>query len=300
MSRYMYVAEECILDNLAQCKRCTVLQRAPSPLLDRQNMLIACKLNDSLNSVLTMVSNLIERPRSTAQRLTRRYRRRRRSIQIPQTRYQSPIRQSQVHHPTSSHTNSTSHVNNCTKSAGQRFWETSLARTQRRFALLLQAYKPSEPAFATVSSERGRTTLDLPRLGTPREEMAAVDTRRPSSRPGPPIGGPISGIIPRPSLAENVRTASQLSQASATSTSTTSTISGIGEEKPLASGNGVSLSITLAEPVLFLQGFDQSELGNQSTALLRGSFHLRVSKTAKIKTISLAFRGRAETDWPEG
>ena len=111
------------------------------------------------------------------------------------------------------------------------------------------------------------------------------------------VGGPISGMVHRPSLAENVRTASRDSVAS---TPSLAGIAGLGEEKPIASGNGVSLSITLAEPVLFLQGFDQSELGNQTTTMLRGSFHLRVSKSAKIKTISLAFRGRAETDWPEG
>ncbi|KAG8530481.1 uncharacterized protein KY384_004984 [Bacidia gigantensis] len=72
------------------------------------------------------------------------------------------------------------------------------------------------------------------------------------------------------------------------------------DEKPIAAGNGVSLSISLAEPVLFLQGFDPSELANQTTSMLRGSFQLRVSKTAKIKTVSLSFRGRAETEWPEG
>ena len=111
------------------------------------------------------------------------------------------------------------------------------------------------------------------------------------------VGGPISGMIHRPSLAENVRTASRDSVAS---TRSMTGISGLEEEKPLASGNGVSLSISLAEPVLFLQGFDHSELGNQTTTMLRGSFHLRVSKSAKIKAISLAFRGRAETEWPEG
>lgn len=129
------------------------------------------------------------------------------------------------------------------------------------------------------------------------EDMAAVDMRRGSARPGPMIGGPISGMIHRPSLAENVRTASRDSVMSSQSASG---ISGALEEKPIASGNGVSLSITLAEPLLFLQGFDQSELGNQTTTMLRGSFHLRVSKSAKIKSISLTFRGRAETEWPEG
>lgn len=127
--------------------------------------------------------------------------------------------------------------------------------------------------------------------------MAAVDTRRGSARPSSIVGGPISGMVHRPSLVEDVRTASQISLAS---TNNTGGIPELGEERPIASGNGVSLSIALAEPVLFLQGFDQSELGNQTTTMLRGSFHLRVSKSAKIKTVTLAFRGRAETEWPEG
>lgn len=72
------------------------------------------------------------------------------------------------------------------------------------------------------------------------------------------------------------------------------------EEKPLASGNGVSISIALAEPALYLQGFDQADLGNRATTMLRGTFHLKIQKAAKIKSISLSFRGRAETEWPEG
>lgn len=107
--------------------------------------------------------------------------------------------------------------------------------------------------------------------------------------------GPISGMVHRPSLVGNPRPASIASSTS---------ISGIGgvsgEEKTLASGNGVSLSIALAEPVLFLQGFDQTDLGDRTTTMLRGNLHLRVSKSAKIKSISLNFRGRAETEWPEG
>ena len=119
--------------------------------------------------------------------------------------------------------------------------------------------------------------------------------------PGSMVGGPVSGMMHRPSLAELVRTASNNSNASAgTAGSGAPQGLGYGCEKPLASGNGVSLSINLAEPVLFLQGFDQSELANQNTTMLRGSFHLRVSKTAKIKTVSLKFSGRAETEWPEG
>ena len=71
-------------------------------------------------------------------------------------------------------------------------------------------------------------------------------------------------------------------------------------EKPVASGNGVSVSINLAEPILFLQGFDPADFEERNTTMLRGSLHLRVTKSAKIKTIYLKFRGRAETEWPEG
>lgn len=72
------------------------------------------------------------------------------------------------------------------------------------------------------------------------------------------------------------------------------------DEKPLASGNGVSAFIYLAEPVLFLQGFDNHEHTPGNTAMLRGSMHLKVQKSAKIKTVSLKFRGKAVTRWPEG
>ena len=163
----------------------------------------------------------------------------------------------------------------------------------------LRARKPcitdcSPSWFQNPSTGLG-THLDLHRS----TDMAAVETaRRGSTRPSSLVGGPISGMIHRPSLAENVRTASANSVGSTGGGS--GLVSGLMEEKSIASGNGVSLSIALAEPVLFLQGFDQSELGNQNTTMLRGSFHLRVSKAAKIKTISLAFRGRAETEWPEG
>jgi hypothetical protein len=72
------------------------------------------------------------------------------------------------------------------------------------------------------------------------------------------------------------------------------------EEKPIAAGNGVSVSIALAEPMLYLQGFEGRDATDRTTTMLRGSLHLRVSKSAKIKAVTLKFRGRAETDWPEG
>ncbi|KAG0129150.1 hypothetical protein HOY82DRAFT_521844 [Tuber indicum] len=73
-------------------------------------------------------------------------------------------------------------------------------------------------------------------------------------------------------------------------------------EKPQASTSGgvVTMTIQLAEPMLFLQGFDQSNRSDRAPAMLRGSLLLRISKPTKIKAVSLTFRGRARTEWPEG
>lgn len=74
----------------------------------------------------------------------------------------------------------------------------------------------------------------------------------------------------------------------------------IPEVRPIAAGHGVAISVNLAEPVLFLQGFDRADSNTRSTAMLRGSLHLKVAKSAKIKAVSLKFRGQATTKWPEG
>ncbi|KAI9753179.1 MAG: glycine cleavage system H-protein subunit [Chaenotheca gracillima] len=116
----------------------------------------------------------------------------------------------------------------------------------------------------------------------------------------PTVGGPISGMVSRPSLVEDVRTASARS-VNTTSSSNSGTQKSLGEEKPVASGNGISAYITLAEPVLFLQGFEQtSDSNNPSTAMLRGSLVIKVAKSAKLKSIYLNFKGKARTEWPEG
>ncbi|KAI9158984.1 putative arrestin-related trafficking adapter [Paramyrothecium foliicola] len=74
--------------------------------------------------------------------------------------------------------------------------------------------------------------------------------------------------------------------------------------KPVASGSGVSCSILLAEPNVFLSGFDHDHhsrhQGQGGTALLRGRLRLSVSKNVKIKAVQLKLLGRARTEWPEG
>ncbi|KAF4453971.1 putative arrestin-related trafficking adapter C2D10.04 [Fusarium austroafricanum] len=87
--------------------------------------------------------------------------------------------------------------------------------------------------------------------------------------------------------------------------SSKSAISSVSEvPKPVASGSGVSCSILLAEPNIFLSGFDHDGHGHREgqsgTALLRGKLQLRVTKNVKIKAVQLKLLGRARTEWPEG
>lgn len=66
----------------------------------------------------------------------------------------------------------------------------------------------------------------------------------------------------------------------------------------------MSCSILLAEPNIFLSGFDHDGHGHREgqsgTALLRGKLQLRVTKNVKIKAVQLKLLGRARTEWPEG
>jgi hypothetical protein len=73
--------------------------------------------------------------------------------------------------------------------------------------------------------------------------------------------------------------------------------------KPIASSNNVSCSIQLAEPHVYLSGFDHDGRGNNTqntAAILRGRLVLNVQKSTKIKAVTLSFYGKARTEWPEG
>ena len=70
--------------------------------------------------------------------------------------------------------------------------------------------------------------------------------------------------------------------------------------KTLCNRGAAIVSVHLTEPVLFLTGFESSEYSNRPPAMLRGSLILKLLKPSKIKTITLVFKGRARTEWPEG
>lgn len=141
-------------------------------------------------------------------------------------------------------------------------------------------------AATTETAQHCQTTQPLTR--------AASDTAATTARPRPQLrsSNTINLALKRNSLM-SVRTAK-------------SAVSSVVTEvpKPVATGSGVSCSIILAEPNIFLSGFDHDghvqREGQGGTALLRGKMQLNVSKNVKIKAVQLKLVGRARTEWPEG
>lgn len=62
----------------------------------------------------------------------------------------------------------------------------------------------------------------------------------------------------------------------------------------------VQIFIVPAEKYLFLQGFKPAEFETRPPSLLRGCLILRILKPAKVKLVSLHFKGIQRTEWPEG
>lgn len=161
---------------------------------------------------------------------------------------------------------------------------------------------PQPPTAGT--SPRSSTSSSTTSLASPPESRRwswATGEMRSSPRNSSGAVGAAGGTLaavggPRPGLMDTHRSSGRSSAKSVVSSSAKA----VPEEKPLASGNGINVGISLTEPVLFLQGFEQTETSDRSTAMLRGSLNLRVTKPTKIKAINLKFRGRATTKWPEG
>ncbi|KAK5527649.1 hypothetical protein LTR23_010867 [Exophiala sp. CCFEE 6169] len=118
-----------------------------------------------------------------------------------------------------------------------------------------------------------------------------------SERSSSVIGGSTSGMVSRPRLESDVRRGSIPGNNASDAAITRPTFA---DSKPIASGNGVAIYVQTAEPVLFLQGYDSNDPTSHTTTMLRGSLLVRCTKQAKLKSISLTFKGKSETDWPEG
>lgn len=72
------------------------------------------------------------------------------------------------------------------------------------------------------------------------------------------------------------------------------------DAEPLSQTSSIQVFIRLAEPVVFLQGFNSSQQSETPPSMLRGSLILRVLKPSKLKNVSLSFKGYSRTEWPEG
>ncbi|KAF2105089.1 hypothetical protein NA57DRAFT_29626 [Rhizodiscina lignyota] len=166
-------------------------------------------------------------------------------------------------------------------------------RFLRAFIALPQTNPSTDDPLATAEPQITNPTKRRSWRGK-RRSIVEAESMRTSARSS--VVDPVAsaGMLSRPSL-DNATLWPGPGQAHGLGT-----VGRIPDDKPLASGNGVSVGISLAEPVLFLQGFEQSELSNRSTAMLRGSLHLKVTKATKIRAVTLKFKGQATTKWPEG
>jgi hypothetical protein len=155
---------------------------------------------------------------------------------------------------------------------------------------------PSNPDPADVvvpQSTANSNRTSVASFPESRQSWTSSEMRASARNPG--AVGAIGHDTARPSLSD-----SQLSSGRSSAKSVISSIRSLPEEKPVASGGGVSVNIALTEPVLFLQGFEQTEHAERNTAMLRGTMILKVTKPSKLKAITLKFRGKAVTKWPEG
>jgi hypothetical protein len=72
------------------------------------------------------------------------------------------------------------------------------------------------------------------------------------------------------------------------------------KEKLLDFRKAIQMNISMVEPVIFLQGFEQKPTSERNTVVLRGSLRLRVNKPSKIRAVTLKFQGKSVTKWPQG
>ncbi|KAI1338222.1 hypothetical protein F5Y15DRAFT_135677 [Xylariaceae sp. FL0016] len=194
------------------------------------------------------------------------------------------------------------------KQNGQKTRARSDSRSSRR--VLERVLAPLKSHFSqSLASEAPAppSALDCSRPST----SGLRDPRRPDSAISVPAIG--SASLSRPATMPEVRRSPMLSAALNNSTrnslmsvrSAKSVMSTVTEvPKPVASGSGVQCSIILAEPNIFLTGFEHDghprhEVAN-STALLRGKLQLNVTKNVKLKSVTLKLHGKARTEWPEG
>lgn len=188
----------------------------------------------------------------------------------------------------------------------------SRENAKRFFGLVLSPFSSSSTAPSSAERQpRSRSTERLARATTfpPRFSRSSTASSTSTNHNSGEAMAAAQVARTLQNLPGSRSTVSLSSTSSARHNPSTSTrvsanaLQAISGDKPLASANGVSCSIVLAEQHIYVHGFDHvngSHSGQSSTAMIRGKLVLDVAKSAKIKTITLSFCGKARTDWPEG
>ncbi|KAF1996795.1 hypothetical protein P154DRAFT_306664 [Amniculicola lignicola CBS 123094] len=192
----------------------------------------------------------------------------------------------------------------CRRQSSKSYFNEKLAgpreNAKRFLRSIINANSPAgNPHVSAEERTSPRSSVSSPRgsvASSPESRRWSWNTAEMRTSPRNSMHGSLAAGGTRPGILEGHRSGGRNSAKSSVS----SVVKPLPEEKPVASGNGINVGISLTEPVLFLQGFEQTEHSARSTAMLRGSLQLRVTKAAKIKAITLKFRGKSVTKWPEG
>ncbi|KAI1073567.1 hypothetical protein F5B20DRAFT_574699 [Whalleya microplaca] len=197
------------------------------------------------------------------------------------------------------------------RSSSRRAIDKVLGPLKLHFSHYVATDVPTSPnAINTLSTPNTPNSPDAPHSARPR--TVPVLDRRPHSMIALPPAGASSmlGAAAMPEARRSPMLSAALSSSHRNSIMSVRSAKSIMSSsvtevpKPVASGSGVSCSIILAEPNIFLTGFEHDghprHEASNSTALLRGRLQLNVSKNVKLKSVTLKLHGRARTEWPEG
>ncbi|KXH29884.1 arrestin domain-containing protein [Colletotrichum nymphaeae SA-01] len=189
---------------------------------------------------------------------------------------------------------------------------TALGKTSLKFSIK-QFFSLSQKQVPSRSTSRA-STLSRPTLSRPPSRAASILNRLSTYREVDLVvpdedtmalrSAAMSEALRPPLMSSTYNTPGQRNSLMSVRSAKSNVTSMVTEiPKPIAHGSGVSCSILMAEPNIFLTGFDHDGHRQHSqggTALLRGKLQLKVTKNIKIKGVSLKLVGKARTEWPEG
>ncbi|KAK4942144.1 hypothetical protein LTR10_018036 [Elasticomyces elasticus] len=72
-----------------------------------------------------------------------------------------------------------------------------------------------------------------------------------------------------------------------------------GDSVSMTNSDAFTVALELAEPILYLEGYDFPHNSAHRSAVLRGFMHLDVSRQVSLSDVSVTFRGISRTIWPE-